>query len=301
MTCVANVTGLDWIGIPLYLSVRPNSRSIFVAQRKGVDSAAAKVSSIVEAIETQQAEFNSCLTRLESYAALRGQGAVADPQALLMRQGSLFSERRAIPWTFGFDLLRSEPKWVPFELVHANATVPAVPGSGCFASSTNGLASSNNACEAIPHGLYEVIERDALAIWEHSAPARWKADRLDWNTDNAPVFAELIGRLENAGISVIGWNSTSDVGLPAFFAIIFDKSRNPLLKPLPAAAGAGCHLDREVALARALTEEAQSRLTAFAGICQQLATANRTDKRRQHTRLAGKRRALRRGFSRICA
>ncbi len=51
--------------------------------------------------------------------------------------------------------------WLPYELVHANYTLPLPTGSGCFPASTNGLASGNHMLEAICHGLAEVIERDS--------------------------------------------------------------------------------------------------------------------------------------------
>lgn len=37
ITRLANVTGLDVIGIPVYMAVRPSSRSIAVSQGKGLD------------------------------------------------------------------------------------------------------------------------------------------------------------------------------------------------------------------------------------------------------------------------
>ncbi|MHC4093368.1 MAG: YcaO-like family protein, partial [Planctomycetota bacterium] len=44
ITRVANITGLDFIGIPVVMVCRPNSRSIAVAQGKGLELVAAKVS-----------------------------------------------------------------------------------------------------------------------------------------------------------------------------------------------------------------------------------------------------------------
>ena len=44
ITRLANVTGLDVIGIPVVMAVRPNARSLSVSQGKGLTLAAAKVS-----------------------------------------------------------------------------------------------------------------------------------------------------------------------------------------------------------------------------------------------------------------
>src|SRR2546423_12243572 len=51
ITRVANVTGLDTIGIPVAMVCRPNSRSVAVSQGKGVDYLSAQVSGLMEASE----------------------------------------------------------------------------------------------------------------------------------------------------------------------------------------------------------------------------------------------------------
>lgn len=265
ITRVANVTGLDRIGIPVYMSCRPNSRSLAVFQGKGIDAISAKVSAVMESVESWHAEFNQCSARLETYAELRRSASVCDPAALPLCKGSLFSNHRPLPWVAGIDLLSGETVWVPYELVHANATLPPVPGSNCFVSSTNGLASGNNLTEAVLHALYEVIERDALALWEFGTPNRWSARRVECASITGSYCMDLLERYRAADIAVMVWDITSDVGLPAFVAIIYDEESHAVLRPIPAAFGSGCHCDSGVALARALTEAAQSRLTGIAG------------------------------------
>src|SRR5918994_7932914 len=56
ITRVANVTGLDRIGLPVVLATRPNSRSVAVSQGKGTSLEAAKASAVMEAIELWHAE-----------------------------------------------------------------------------------------------------------------------------------------------------------------------------------------------------------------------------------------------------
>ncbi len=56
ITRVANVTGLDRVGVPVVTVVRPNARSLAVSQGKGLTLAAAKVSAIMEAVELHHAE-----------------------------------------------------------------------------------------------------------------------------------------------------------------------------------------------------------------------------------------------------
>ena len=56
ITRVANITGLDCIGIPVVMVCRPNSRSLAVAQGKGLTLDAAKASAMMEAVEGYHAE-----------------------------------------------------------------------------------------------------------------------------------------------------------------------------------------------------------------------------------------------------
>ena len=265
ITRVANITGLDRIGIPVYVAMRPNSRSLAVSQGKGLDPAAAKASAIGESLESHHAEYNDCAVRLESYEHLRRRERTADPQRLALARNTAYAPGRVIPWTPGRDLLGGEPVWVPYELVHANACLPRVPGSGCFVCSTNGLAAGNTLAEAALHGLCEVVERDACALWARApAPAR-AATQLELASVDDPACRDLLERFDAADVDVLVWDVTSDVGLPVYRAIAIDRQLDPVLAPIPSAFGAGCHPLPSVALVRALTEAAQSRLTVISG------------------------------------
>jgi ribosomal protein S12 methylthiotransferase accessory factor len=73
ITRIANVTGLDRIGIPVVMVCRPNARSIAVSQGKGLNLDAAKASGLMEAVETYHAEHITLPLLLGSYAELRAQ------------------------------------------------------------------------------------------------------------------------------------------------------------------------------------------------------------------------------------
>jgi ribosomal protein S12 methylthiotransferase accessory factor len=74
----------------------------------------------------------------------------------------------------------------------------------------------------------------------------------------------VLDRFAAAGLLVGIWELTSDVGLPVFLCHLTTRAPDPA-RPLPVGAGQGCHTRREIALLRALTEAAQSRLTVIAG------------------------------------
>jgi YcaO-like protein with predicted kinase domain len=67
ITRVADVTGLDCIGIPVAFCCRPNSRALAVSQGKGLDLAAAKASAIMDSVEGFHAERVSLHVRWATY------------------------------------------------------------------------------------------------------------------------------------------------------------------------------------------------------------------------------------------
>jgi YcaO-like protein with predicted kinase domain len=264
ITRVANVTGLDRIGIPVVMVCRPNSRSLAVSQGKGINLDAAKASGVGESIEAYHAERITLPLRLATYTELRESAAVLDPMQLPRTRGSLYHPNVPILWIEGRDLMQREPVWVPYELVHFHYTLPQPTANGCFAASTNGLASGNTLAEATSHAICELIERDALTLWPFLGRTEWHARRLDLDTVDDPACLEILARYEAAGISVVVRDFTTDLGLPVFRCSIADRSLDPW-RPGPSYGGSGCHPAREVALLRALTEAAQNRLTVIAG------------------------------------
>jgi YcaO-like protein with predicted kinase domain len=265
ITRVANVTGLDRIGIPVWIAVRPNSRSLSLSQGKGLTHEGARASALCESIETFYAERCANPLRIARYAILRCEENVADVDGLPRPRYGLYNHQEAIPWVQATDLMHGQTIWVPYELVHADATVPRHPGSGCFVFSTNGLASGNTAAEATFHGLCELIERDAIALWKLNSEEFQKCTRVRNSSVDDPVCVELIRRLEAAEIDTLIWDVSSSLGVPVFRVLIFDRWSQSQLASLPVAFGAGCHPERGVALTRAITEAAQCRLTTISG------------------------------------
>ncbi len=264
ITRVANVTGLDVIGLPVVMVTRPNSRSLAVSQGKGLDLAAARASGLMEAIELWHAERIDRPVRLATHNQLRFSHRIATIGGLPRCSGASFHDELKTLWIEGVDLPTGEPVLLPYELVHMDTTRPMPPGSGCFAFSSNGLASGNHRLEAISHALCEVIERDANTVAEMGGEAAEAATRVDLDTVDDPLCREVLDLYARAGVLVGVWDITSDLGVPAFRALVMDREADPF-QIRGAGGGMGCHPSRGVALLRALTEAAQSRLTTIAG------------------------------------
>jgi ribosomal protein S12 methylthiotransferase accessory factor len=159
----------------------------------------------------------------------------------------------------------TEAALVPFECVHTNFSLPLPAGTGCFMMSSNGLASGNHLLEAISHGLCEVVERHASALFHVEAAADAASRRrIDLESVEDPLCLEVLERFAQAGIAVGAWDITSEVEIPCVMVEIVDENDDPG-RLLYATSGLGCHLSPSVALLRALTEAAQCRLTYIAG------------------------------------
>lgn len=266
VTRLANITGLDTIGIPVVVACRPNSRGLATNQGKGFDLAAAKASALMEAAERQQAERVALPLHMASMLDLESATRVIDVELLPKAPGPTFDKSCPLLWVPGVDLLQREPNpvWVPYEVVHTDWSISPPPSTGSFATTANGLASGNHVVEAVAHGLCEAIERDAVAVLSYKGESAVDVRRVDLATIDDPACLELLRRFEHVGVRVAVWDATSDVEVAVFIALVVNEDID-YPGALYAARGSGCHPNRGVALVRAMMEAIQSRLSFIAG------------------------------------
>lgn len=264
ITRIANITGLDFIGLPVVNVIRPNARSLVASQGKGLTLAAAKASGVMEAIEAHCAEHASPPLQFASAAAMARRHRLPDLDALPRPRRSRFTAETEIPWVEGRDLASGEACWLPFELVHMNTTEDQRPFRGAFLLSSNGLASGNTWEEAVSHALAELIERDASALFA-ADPERLERRRIALDSVSDAACRDAIARVREAGLALALWDLTSDVGIAAFRCEIMERPGPAAALPQPAS-GEGCDPNRAVALLRAVTEAAQARLSIIAGV-----------------------------------
>jgi thioglycine synthase len=253
---IADITDLDDVGIPVVSAYRPQAEAgnLTVSNGKGITLLAATVSSLMEAIERHCAETGTRRGITASFTELVADGRnVLHPRRLVLRSDS--------GWTPD-----TRCEWWPMRELHSDTEV-LVPAAAVFVpyprspslggSTTNGLAAGNCLSEAILHGLYELIERDATAF----GATLQRGVAIDMATIPSDARA-IADRAAGHGIAVHCFAFANDLDVPVFYAVIDDeKAADPMLIN----AGAGCHLDAGVALCRALTEALQSRLCVIAG------------------------------------
>jgi len=264
ITRIANITGLDVLGLPVVNVIRPNARSLTASQGKGLDLAAAKASGVMEAIECHCAEHIARPLQPASIREMAATHPIPAPESLARPRNAGLDVEAPMLWIEGRQLGDDAAVWLPFALVHCDYTIPEAPGAGRFLLSSNGLASGNTADEAISHGLGEVIERDASALFR-ADPRLLQARRLDPASIEDATCQGILDHLRHPDFAFAVWDITSDLGVAAFRCEIMERPGAGTALPQPAS-GEGCDADRRVALLRAITEAAQARLSMVAGV-----------------------------------
>ena len=264
ITRVANVTGLDCLGIPTFVVVRPLARSLSVAQGKGITNDLAIASGIMESIETHHAEHHVPRGHVAPLSeAIRDDFYVSPVELPYRRDAHLFGNP-LIEWIAAHDLTSDVIRYVPRDIPDLDSTT-ADTKSPLFIRSSNGLASGNTRTEAILHAVCEIIERDQLSFWlvrrdflRLPCPSRVGIGSVD-----DTICGSLIEKIHKAGLEIAIWRVATSIQIPNFLCVIFDQHGRTAY-PLRSS-GYGCHPLRQVALSRAITEAAQSRLTYISG------------------------------------
>jgi ribosomal protein S12 methylthiotransferase accessory factor len=264
ITRVANVTGLDHVGVPTWVAVRPLARSLSVSQGKGLTHDLGRASAVMECIELHHAEHFVPRGHHRSLRAAAEDGRYANPLLLPVRPNAKIGDDSSVEWIEGRDLLADDSRWVPRDCIDIDSC-SVREHAKLFVGSSNGLASGNTLDEATLHAICEVIERDQESFWyarkQLSIEAPDSRLRLDSVTDVHCRW--LLDRCRDAGLEVVVWCATQELMLPCFVCTLFDRHGNTYYPHR--ATGSGCHPYRRIALSRAITEALQSRLTHITG------------------------------------
>lgn len=254
---VTEITRLDRLDLPVFAGVRPRGRVLRVHAGKGLSREDARVGAAMEALELAVAEIDSLRPADArcTLAELRSRWPDGlSAEALAPNFGLLPAEGEVLD-AVACELLGAPGTvLIPAELVRLPAPDSHAPSA--FAWSSNGLASGNSVDEATLHGMLEVLERDAIAMNTPRDASQWLVP--------ASLPQPLAGMAEHwrrAGIELIVRYVPNEFGLPCFQAWVHE----PASVDVNLARGSGMHLDRSIALARAVCEAAQSRLSTLHG------------------------------------
>ena len=263
ITRVADITDLDRIGMPVFTAIRPTAEdgAISIYGGKGISKDHAKASAMMEGFERYSAEKQeNDDTIFATPNEIGEKGDYIEPKSLNLPQKFEKTDLgdTKFEWNLAHDIITDKDYYVlsnaVFHPYNHDTEVESL-----FKSNTNGLASGNVLEEAILHGIFEVIERDAWSIFEltHKNYSQINIDSIE-----SKLIKEIIDKFESQGIKIKLMDFTADINIPTIAASADDTvTRDAGLLTL----GIGTHLDPEVAILRALTEVAQSRATQING------------------------------------
>lgn len=263
VTRLANVTGLDHVGVPVWVAIRPLAWSLTVSQGKGISDELAMASALMESIELAHAETYRGDGPRRPLTWHRHDPRFLPPAVLPLSADAEPRADQLVHWVRATTIAGDDERFVPADLFRLDFRDG--DSSGPFLCTSNGLASGNSLAEAVLHGLCEVIERDqvSFAVIANSIGGARHDSEIDLVSIDDPVLVELAQRIEQAGLWLRAWHATTTVDVPAFIALVHGPRDNSLY-PIRAK-GFGAHPCKRVALGRAITEALQSRLTYIAG------------------------------------
>ncbi|MER5485880.1 YcaO-like family protein [Streptomyces sp. NPDC002812] len=275
ITRVADVTGLDTLGVPVVAAVRPAARTRPLAYGRGATPLLARISAVMESVELWHAEY-ACPPAEVLRTPARELALPYDVRALPLPPGSLLSEHTPLDWVIAADLVTGAPVAAPRACVTAGEETGTEWRPPLLRTTAGGLAGGNSYEETVVHALYKVIEQDCAAAPAASpAPASFGPAGPDTTGPDTtgpdttgpvdpagvddPLCAEVLARLAAAGVRVTLTRRANRWALPCFSVGLWSKSF-----PVPVTA-VGVHSDPGIALGRALTGAARDRLRALVG------------------------------------
>lgn len=156
-----------------------------------------------------------------------------------------FDETVPLRWTGVWSLTASRFKLLPSTYLFYNFPQPS-GGPFCWADS-NGCAAGISLTDAIRRGLYELVERDSVAIWWYNRLRRPAVDLASFGSAYFDSFVESYAKLQR---HVWVLDVSNDLGVPSFAAI----SRSIHGSPEDILLAFGAHLDAGTAIEHALSE-----------------------------------------------
>lgn len=261
VTRLADITGLDRLGLPVWQTVRPAGRSLSVHQGKGPSPQAAKIGALCEAIEAHCAENVPADGPLCRFADLPQAERAPEIGDYCSIRNALPKRAESIQWCCATDLVTGQRRYLPHDLVSLDYT-RGLPS--CFERASSGLGAGASEADALQTSLLEVIERDAVGEWQHLGPAGRAATSIRLDSVALDWFESWRNRFGSLGMELRVFRISSIVDVPVFMCVIGGVEEfGPAYRRFH---GTAAHGDPEVALFKALAEAIQSRLTLIAGV-----------------------------------
>ena len=261
VTRLADVTGLDHIGMPVFQAVRPWSRALSVHQGKGLTRSMAMVGALMEGVESYHAENFDGERTVASFDELAVGNRAPALSDFALSEIEAPSASFQLAWTPARRLISGTCLMVPFEFVSLDCTNEIDPW---IDKSSVGLAAHFERREAILSAIYEVIERDAEWAWRREPIHLRALHRVQANSPPFGWYQALFETIRRSGLRLSLYQIPAIVSLPVFICEIMEPGAGLAARQL--VYGSGAHAAPEMALLRSVVEAVQSRVTVIAGV-----------------------------------
>lgn len=261
ITRVADITGMDRVGIPTINVVCPKTDGVSTQHGKGLTLAAARASAVMEAFERHYARRISLPVTSCSHDKMIQTKPVIDPDALFTRTGAPFDTTLPEIWVDAVDMVSGIEMAVPYALA-TTGQAPNADRAQLAVMSTNGYAAGANLVEAALQGLYECVERDAETF--AAMRAKWSGKRspkIRLASIPFPEVQAILARIVDAKLLAVLRDTRQDIDIFSYQCALYD----PLAGYRGVTTGGGCSLNPAVAMIRAITEAAQARCVLNTG------------------------------------
>jgi bacteriocin biosynthesis cyclodehydratase domain-containing protein len=230
---------------------------------KGLTAADAELTAIAESLERYsliyqggEASIHARINEVDAispesvllFSASQYQGRQAwnDSHSELHWVPERFDPSQAIEWTEAVSLISKRKKHVPSALCYMY--YPFSNDNRFCAADTNGCASGRSRIEAIQAAMFELIERDAVALWWYN---RVQRPALDLESLADAKLLELREAFGGLGRCLYVLDVTTDLAVPAYVAVA------PKLDGSEPCFGTAADVSAPKAAFRAIAEAAQ--------------------------------------------
>ena len=150
-----------------------------------------------------------------------------------------------IDWTPVWSLTQQRHRYLPTSMLYSMPAEAREPHD--LIADSNGCAAGNTREEAILQGFYELVERDAFAVWWYN---RLRVPAVDLSSFDDAYLASAPRYYARRERELWLLDVTSDLGIPTFVAL----SRRTSAETEDIIYGAGAHDDPRIAALRAICE-----------------------------------------------
>lgn len=252
------VTDLDPGGVPSYsVTVMPGVSG--GGHGYGATDLAAEVGALGELHERLQSalavpQFATERASYQEMVAVYGETAVLEPPALVLNAGVAYTPHLPRHWLTVRRYRDDGDVFVPLEAVASSASELPAGYVPLFQPVSNGLGAGFDIPRAVAHGALECLQRDGNSV-NYRTLDQGHVIELD---DTLPADIQaVLDHFAAKGVRVYVKLAATDFGLVNLY-VVGDDPEPPVAMML-SACGEACHVDRTVALRKALFEYGASR------------------------------------------